>query len=259
MTGPKTVTAKQLAANRRNARRSTGPHSREGKSRSRWNAMKHGVLSNAIIPQPLLPHESREDFDLLLATLRREFAPQSAIEEILVETIAACYWRLGRIVRAEAAAISERLISTQDDLAQAHTEANQEASYRAGFGHADTLRQQVVSLSKAMGDTRRLRSLMSRYDSHWRDAPQEQLLDAAKIRLVDLQRQLADQESQELIAHQHMRSIPEIELALNLSSYETRFFRQLSRALNELEHIQRRRAGDTVLPPVNITVTHEAT
>jgi len=138
-------------------------------------------------------------------------------------------------------AISQRLISAEDDVAEARTEANHQAAYRAGFGHADTLRQQVVTLSKVMGDTRRLRGHMSRFDSHWRDAPQEQLFDAAEIRLDGLQRQLADQESHEFAAYQGTCSIPEIELALSLSRYETRFYRQLNRALNELERIQRRR------------------
>ena len=172
-------------------------------------------------------------------------------------------------------AISQRLISAEDDVAKARTEANHDASYRSGFGHADTLRQQVVSLSKVLSDTRRLRDHMSRFDSHWRDAPQEQLLAAAEIRLDDLQRQLADQESRELAAHQGMCSIPEIDLALSLSRYETRFYRQLNRALNALERFQRRREaakrlrsipapsrdrrrpseGDLVPPPVNVTIT----
>ena len=283
MTGPKTVTPKQLAANRRNAQQCTGPRTPEGKARSRWNAVKHGVLAKAVVPQPaqrpaeglaclgeaalagLQPYESRDEFDHLLAVLRDEFAPQSAIEEMLIEAIATCYWRIARIVRTEAAAISQRLISAEDDVAEARTEANHQASYRAGFGHADTLRQQVVSLSKVMSDTPRLRDLMSRFDSHWRDAPPEQLLGAAEIRLDDLQRQLAEQESQELAAHRGMCSIPEIDLALSLSRYETRFYRQLNRALNELERIRRRREaakrlagpseGDLVPPPVNVTIT----
>ena len=44
---------KQLAANRRHAQLSTGPRTPEGKARSRWNALKHGVLAKALIPEPL--------------------------------------------------------------------------------------------------------------------------------------------------------------------------------------------------------------
>jgi hypothetical protein len=255
MTGPKTVTSKQLAANRRNAQRSTGPRTPNGKARSRWNALKHGVLAKAVIPEPLQPYESRQEFDRLLATLRDEFAPQSAVEEMLLETIATCYWRLARIVRAEAAAISHRLIAAQDDHTHARAEAERDASYRAGFDRPHTLREQVIRLYKAMTDTRDVRELMSELDSHWLDAAEDHLFDAAEARLADLERQLAEQESHELAAHRGLCSIPQIEHALNLSRYETSLHRQLSRALNELDLIQRRRAGDPVPPPLNITIT----
>jgi hypothetical protein len=256
MTGPKNVSDKQLAANRRNAQLSTGPRTPEGKARSRWNALKHGVLAQAVIPEPLQPYESRQQFDHLLATLRQELAPQSAIEEMLVETIAACYWRLARVVRAEAAAISHRLVSARDDWGQACREAEREASRYAKWGHThQTLREQVIELRWVMDDAQRLRDFLSKLDPRWSDAPQEQLFDAAQSRLENLQRQLADQESQELAAHRGMSSIPEIEHALNLSTYETRLTRQLTRALNELERLQRRRSGEPVPPPLNITIT----
>ncbi|MHB1357357.1 MAG: hypothetical protein ACYCZF_15415, partial [Anaerolineae bacterium] len=92
MVGSKTVSEKQLAANRANARRSNGPRTPEGKHRSRWNALTHGVLAQAIIPVSLEPYESRQDFDKLLSVLLVEYEPASAIEEILVERIAVSYW-----------------------------------------------------------------------------------------------------------------------------------------------------------------------
>ncbi len=201
------------------------------------------------------PYESRQEFNHLLATLDHDLAPQSAVEEMLVETIAACYWRLARVVRAEAAAISHRLISAQDDWGHACRDAQHNADYQVFVGHVHTLREQVIALSKAISDTERLRRFMSKLDPRWSDAPQEQLFDAARSRLDNLERQLADQESQELEAHRGMASIPQIEHALNLSSYETRLSRQLTRALNELERIQRRRTGEPVPPPLSIALT----
>ena len=44
---------KQADANRRNARKSTGPKTPEGKAAVRLNALKHGLLANDV----LLPGE----------------------------------------------------------------------------------------------------------------------------------------------------------------------------------------------------------
>ena len=46
-------TEKQIAANRRNAARSTGPRTQSGKARSRFNALKHGCRAKL----PILPGE----------------------------------------------------------------------------------------------------------------------------------------------------------------------------------------------------------
>jgi hypothetical protein len=43
------TTFKQIEANRRNARRSTGPTSQEGKLRSRQNAVRHGLTAETVI------------------------------------------------------------------------------------------------------------------------------------------------------------------------------------------------------------------
>jgi hypothetical protein len=47
------TTTKRMAANRRNAQKSTGPKTPEGKAVVRLNAMKHGLLSREV----LLPDE----------------------------------------------------------------------------------------------------------------------------------------------------------------------------------------------------------
>jgi hypothetical protein len=107
MTGPKRVTEKQLAANRRNAQKSTGPRTPEGKAVSRYNALKHGIFAKAIIPPALEPYESRADFDDLLDALEAQFAPANRMEALLVQQIAVITWRLARLYRAEAGGIAK--------------------------------------------------------------------------------------------------------------------------------------------------------
>jgi hypothetical protein len=87
----KPISAAKLAANRRNGQKSKGPKTEEGKSRSRWNALKHGVLSQRL---PVLHEDDSQTYTLLLENLQRDLNPGNALEEILVEKIAMAYWRL---------------------------------------------------------------------------------------------------------------------------------------------------------------------
>ena len=48
-----TCSPAQLAANRANSMKSTGPRTTEGKSRSRANALKHGLCASAVVPESL--------------------------------------------------------------------------------------------------------------------------------------------------------------------------------------------------------------
>jgi hypothetical protein len=88
----------QIAANRANARHSTGPRSAEGKSASRFNALKHGIDAASIV----IPGEDPADYDALAADYERQYGHRSAGEAFHVETMLRADWQKRRLQKVEA-------------------------------------------------------------------------------------------------------------------------------------------------------------
>jgi hypothetical protein len=101
----KALSMARLAANRANARKSTGPATPEGKARSSRNAFKHGLLSSQLVSRDNDPDERLADLRDLVDGLIAEYQPDGPVERLLVERIAACYWRLRRALRFEGQSI----------------------------------------------------------------------------------------------------------------------------------------------------------
>jgi hypothetical protein len=92
---------KQIDANRRNAQRSTGPNTPEGKAAIKFNSLKHGMTAVTAV----LPHEDADSYNELRESFLSTYKPANAVEASLVETIANSYWRLLRARRVETAAL----------------------------------------------------------------------------------------------------------------------------------------------------------
>ena len=99
------ATRLQRRAFRKNAKRSTGPRTPEGKARSSQNARKHGLFARDAV----LPGENPEEFLQLIADLEQELEAGSAFECRLVHHIAATEWRMRRLVRLETGALMSQL------------------------------------------------------------------------------------------------------------------------------------------------------
>ncbi len=93
------TTARQIAANRRNACLSTGPRTEEGKSWSRCNALKHGFRA----PKVLLAGEDPDDYRRLQRELIAGHGPQDTLERELLERMTSVLWRLKRVPAFESA------------------------------------------------------------------------------------------------------------------------------------------------------------
>src|SRR5450756_1444525 len=90
---------KQIEANRRNALKSTGPTTPEGKRRSRCNAVRHGLTAETVIAAL----EDSEDYEAFEAAVISDYDAESAVERELVLRLASVLWRLRRATGIETA------------------------------------------------------------------------------------------------------------------------------------------------------------
>ena len=87
----------QLAANRSNAKKSTGPRTPAGKAVLARNGIKHGLLSR----ECLVKGESEADLVSFGKRLRAQLAPVGELELLLADRIISTAWRLRRLVCIE--------------------------------------------------------------------------------------------------------------------------------------------------------------
>jgi hypothetical protein len=95
------ATESQILANRRNAQKSTGPRTIEGKAAVSQNAVQHGFSARLDV----ISSESQADFDQYRDHLLAELDPASPMESMLAERIVSLSWRLKRIYSIQNQAI----------------------------------------------------------------------------------------------------------------------------------------------------------
>ena len=105
------TTEKQIEANRQNAQDSTGPKTEEGKSVSRMNALKHGILSEEV----LMEGEEKASLEELGKRLRTELAPHGELEGLFVDRIVSSAWRLKRAIHVEREFLKGEYEECKDD------------------------------------------------------------------------------------------------------------------------------------------------
>jgi hypothetical protein len=106
---------RQIAANRRNALKSTGPRTVAGKARAARNALKHGLAGETDI----LPPEDMQLYKERLHGWKTDARPEGDIEAYLVATAALASVRVDRCIRNEFAVIArkrKRAVNNWEDL-----------------------------------------------------------------------------------------------------------------------------------------------
>jgi hypothetical protein len=90
-------TLRQIEANRRNAKKSTGPTSVTGKAASSMNALKTGIHAESLV----LPIENPADLEALIDDYYRHYRPASPLARAFVDDLIRCEWHLRRFDNAE--------------------------------------------------------------------------------------------------------------------------------------------------------------
>ena len=217
------ASGKKVEANRRNALKSTGPKTPEGKATVRLNALKHGLRSEEV----LLPAEDGEALRDLSESLRAELQPIGELEDLLVDRIVAAYWRLRRLGRVEAGIFARELYA--ELVKRARKEAHMHTIRK---GMYDEFNDFVV-LPNTIIDEEKFREAAS-------EAKQ---MAAAR-----------DGETATL-GQTFIRDAETANAFSKLCRYEAGIERSLYKALHELQRLQvARRANSSVTPPAAIDV-----
>jgi hypothetical protein len=115
------ATDRQTAANRENAKKSTGPRTEPGKRRSRRNAFRHGLTAESVIPV-LEDEAAYRKFERVVI---HDYMPETAVERALVVRLSSLLWRLRRAVAIESGLFQiQAEIMRNRHLVDGHEDAN---------------------------------------------------------------------------------------------------------------------------------------
>lgn len=268
--------------------------------------MKHGLLAQQVVIAKGDGKEDLKQFGSLLYTLRAELSPVGVLEEMLVERIAVCYWRLRRAVMAETGVLRRQLdchVNNQvslliDDFSERKrfpfTDAERMALRRSTMGVAylkallEDAKSEAATIGKLSNET------MTRILTYWGNdsdshgmfiylhndlidnpeladsdfttgkKPAKTTLTANLIKVLDgeierlntcqkFNEELESSATEATFLANHIPPDGELD---RLHRYETTIERQLYRAINQLERLQRGRTGQPVPPPIAVDIAH---
>ena len=109
---------KQIAANRRNAQKSTGPKTSEAKLKCRRNALRHGLTAETVIEV----FENVEDYRAFERAILSHYAPASIVARELTLRLASLLWRLRRATAIETGLLKIQAQAVQDRKRQGDQE-----------------------------------------------------------------------------------------------------------------------------------------
>jgi hypothetical protein len=291
----KTMSLKQIAANQLNAQKSTGPKTAAGKAVSKMNALKHGVLAKTVVVRGHHFQESKRGFKKLCQELYASLAPVEPLEAMLVDQIATAHWRLRRVRMAEAGEIALSVDEVHNSrsrvnprlqlmlwacrndpvwemngsalgnsvlalkLSEVRKQVEQEGELTEAaikdllFGARNTISEDLEKLrARSMPVPEGMDAAVHREET------KKQALAHIDRKLRTLAWQETEckrREDSEAQSRQAAAALPPEEALEKILRYEAALERQLFRAMNQLERLQRRRLGEAVPPPLALEVS----
>ena len=166
----------RIAANRRNAQKSTGPKSDEGKARSRANALKHGFAGSGVA----WPQEIQAQLDAFVKAHVELQRPQDDHEAHLVARSATLAWQIARAERVEAAGAHARSSRGRAAELRRRGDAVKEQVNRLESVEDPALAVQALRLTAEGCDwiLSALREMLDGLERDWWDPLQNHRLDA---------------------------------------------------------------------------------
>ena len=273
--GGNSISERKKQANRRNAQRSTGPKTTRGKSISRLNSLKHGLLARTVPIRnfPILQISEQKDLEEILSDLNLELCPEGRIEAMLVERIANCYFQLSRVARCQTAhveiAMRKEFFDPSVDLGDRQEQLRAKAKFHQNMSEVVKTTIEILETDHGLDvvpmarlgrvivnpdHAFRLSSLNDRLRESKGEANkqtdssveklEEEFLRTLHLALSELRDMSEGLESwnnglQYARFNQHL--VPEEGVLRKLQRYDSMLDRQLHRALDRLEHLQRRR------------------
>ena len=293
--GNKMMSPAQVAANRRNAQKSTGPKSADGKAVSKMNALKHGLLAQTVVVRGHRIKESTKEFEKLCREFYADLNPVGPAEEMLVDQIVTATWRLRRARTAESGEIALNVdegqwkrsrINPQLQWAQWEVWGDPVwAMKESAMGNsilADWLsdvRKRVEQEGELTEDAIKMlfhgkpnRLAVDLEKLRQRGSPPPAGTDATahreeikKLVLAHIDREVRmlewgrndclQRESAEERARQSAAVLPSEETLDKILRYETALLRQRDQAMNQLERLQRRRLGENIPALVTMDIS----
>lgn len=229
----------QIQANRQNALKSTGPRET---TLTRFNAVTHGLLAKNLLIDTGEGKEKVDEFQAILAAFQADLAPEGAIQEVLVETLACAYYRKKRALLTEKGLLRSNLDNNQREAEDAWDELRK-------------LRQLQYPVSRSLEppDYEDLEAELEQCNDFLKQDITSVEMEQKKERITQIQRELKWQDTIYRIEHKQLKQLAEerflrqqipfrddIERVLR---YETAMDRQFYRALDKLTQLKQSKIG----------------